>query len=100
MTLIVPGEELILDARSIDVSRGGMRVATSADVPAGHLVVLRFTLPQSERELLVRGRVVLSFYDNATESYAHGVAFTQYTPQDHDEISRFVTASSEAADAL
>ena len=88
-----------MDARSLDVSRGGMRVATSTDVPAGHLVVLRFTLPHGERELLVRGRVVLSFYDNAAESYAHGVAFTQYSPQDHEEISRFVTASSEATDA-
>ena len=97
MTLIVPGDELILDAHSIDISLGGMRVATSTDVPAGHLVVLRFTLPGGERELLVRGRVVLSFFDASTKRYAHGVAFTQYTPHDHEEISRFVSAF-EAAD--
>ncbi|MHB8146370.1 MAG: PilZ domain-containing protein [Vulcanimicrobiaceae bacterium] len=97
VTLIVPGDELILDAHSLDISLGGMRVSTSTDVPAGRLVVLRFTLPDGERELLVRGRVVLSFFDAARRSYAHGVAFTQYTPHDHEEISRFVTVF-EAAD--
>ena len=98
MTLIVPGDELIMAGTSVDIGRGGMRVRTPSDVPPGHLVVLRFTLPQGERELLVRGRVVLSFYDAAARSYTHGVAFTQYTPQDHEEIIRFVSAF-EAVDS-
>ena len=53
--------------------------------------MLRFVLPSNERELLVRAKIVLSFYDNASKTYAHGVAFTQYTTHDHDQIANFVT---------
>jgi hypothetical protein len=44
------------------------------------------------RELLVRGKIVLSFYDATTRCYAHGVAFTQYAQNDQDEIVAFVLA--------
>ncbi len=69
-----------------------MRVATSTDLPTGQPILLRFVLPGGEREMLVRARIVLSFYDAASTSYAHGIAFTQYTTQDHDEISAWVEA--------
>lgn len=73
-----------------------MRVATTTDLAAGQPVVLRFKLPTSERELLVRAKTVLSFYDNATKAFAHGIAFTQYTTHDHDAITSYV-AGAEAA---
>ncbi len=72
-----------------------MRVATSTDLPAGQPIVLRFVLPNKERELLVRARIVLSFFDAASKAYAHGIAFTQYTTQDHEEISTWVKPSEE-----
>ena len=53
--------------------------------------MLRFVLPDNERELLVRAKTVLSFFDNASKTYAHGIAFTQYTTHDHDQIANFVT---------
>ncbi len=53
--------------------------------------MLRFVLPNSERELLVRAKIVLSFFDNSSQMYAHGIAFTQYTTHDHDQIANFVT---------
>lgn len=89
--IIVPGHELILTGTAYDLSRGGMRVSTSTDLPAGQPIVLRFVLPDGERELLVRGKIVLSFYDASTKTYAHGIAFTQYTTHDHDQIAGFVT---------
>jgi hypothetical protein len=93
VTLIVPGHELILTGSAHDLSRGGMRVSTSTDLPAGQPIMLRFVLPKGERELLVRGKIVLSFFDASKKSYAHGIAFTQYTTQDHDQIASFVAGA-------
>ena len=95
VTLIVPGLELILPAESLDLGGGGMRVSTHADFAASQHVVLRFSLPDApDRQLLVRGRVVLSFYDATAKLYAHGVAFTQYSAQDGAEIARYVGSSA------
>ena len=97
VTIIVPGHELILQGNALDLSRGGMRVATTTDLAAGQSVVLRFKLPTAERELLVRAKTVLSFYDNTAKSFAHGIAFTQYTTHDHDAITNYVTAEEAAS---
>lgn len=93
-TVILPGHELILAGRAVDLSGGGMRVATATDLPSGQAIVLRFTLPGKDRELLVRGRIVLSFYDAASKQYAHGVAFTQYAPTDQEAIVDFIATKN------
>ena len=95
-TVILPGHELILSGKAVDLSGGGMRVATTTDLPSGQTIVLRFTLPGQERELLVRGRIVLSFYDASTRQYAHGVAFTQYGPNDQDAIAQYISRTKDA----
>ncbi|HTX57646.1 MAG TPA: PilZ domain-containing protein [Candidatus Acidoferrales bacterium] len=92
VTIIVPGHELVLSGGAIDLSRGGMRVTTTTDLPAGQPIVLRFTLPEQDREMLVRAKIALTFFDNASKRYTHGVAFTQYTSGDHEKISAFVTS--------
>lgn len=92
VTLIVPGHELVLAANAQDISTGGMRVASTTDLPPGQSIVLRFTLPESEREMLLRARIVLSYFDNASKSFSHGIAFTQYAQADHDAISAFVSS--------
>jgi c-di-GMP-binding flagellar brake protein YcgR len=89
-TVILPGYELVLSGTSLDVSRGGMRIATQTDLPPGQTIVLRFTLPGQESELLVRGRIVLSFFDASTRQFAHGVAFTQYSSHDQASIERYI----------
>lgn len=96
VTIIVPGGELVLNGTSVDLSRGGMRVATSTDLPAGQPIVLRFTLPGGDREMLVRAKIVLTFYEAASKSYAHGVAFTQYTSGDHEKIGAYVASLQPA----
>jgi c-di-GMP-binding flagellar brake protein YcgR len=98
VTIIVPGHELILGGAALDISRGGMRVATSTDLPAGQSIMLRFTLPQTTREMLVHAKIVLSFYDAGKTTYAHGIAFTQYTPGDQDRIAAFI-AGAESGQA-
>lgn len=91
VTIIVPGHELILTGTALDISRGGMRVATKTDLPAGQPIVLRFLLENGDRELLVRAKIVLSFYDAASKVFAHGIAFTQYTTHDHDQIAAYIS---------
>jgi c-di-GMP-binding flagellar brake protein YcgR len=91
VTLIVPGHELVLDGEALDVSRGGMRVATTTDLPAGQPIMLRFSLPNSNDELLVHAKVVLSFFDAAKRTYAHGIAFTQYKAGDQELLTHFMS---------
>jgi hypothetical protein len=98
VTIIVPGHELVLDGNALDISRGGIRVATNTDLPAGQSIMLRFTLPATDREMLVHAKIVLSFFDAAKKMYAHGIAFTQYTFGDQERIATFV-AGAEARTA-
>jgi c-di-GMP-binding flagellar brake protein YcgR len=90
VTIIVPGEELVLNGSSVDLSRGGMRITTMTDLPAGQPIVLRFALTEDARELLVRAKIALTFFDASSKRYAHGVAFTQYSSADHDAIASFI----------
>lgn len=74
----------------MDLSGGGMRVITKSDLSAGQNITLRFSLPKSDREMMVRGRVVLSFFDASRQQYAHGIAFTQIAAPDQSEIVEFI----------
>ncbi len=90
--VILPGQELVLTGEALDLSSGGMRVATGDDLPAGQVIVLRFTLPSVEREIVARGRIVLSFFDATAKRYAHGIAFTQIAPEDQALIEKALDA--------
>lgn len=90
--VILPGDELVIEASAIDVSAGGMRLAMGIDLPAARNVILRFTLPDELTERMVRARVVLSFYDAALMLFVHGLAFTQFAVDDRDAISAYVAA--------
>ena len=72
---------------AVDLSGGGLRVMTKRDLNAGQSVTLRFTLPESEHEMMVRGRVVLSFFDAGKQEFAHGIAFTQIAAVDQSAIA-------------
>ncbi len=87
----MPGHELILGGEALDVSRGGMRVATTTDLPMGQAIVMRFALPGSDHEMLVRAKIVLSFYDASSQTFMHGIAFTQYASSDYDLLAKFMT---------
>jgi len=86
----VAGSDAALEGNAVDLSGGGMRVITKSDLSAGQNITLRFSLPGSEREMMVRGRVVLSFFDASRQQYAHGVAFTQIAAPDQSEIVEFI----------
>lgn len=86
----VSGNGEVLEGSAVDLSGGGMRVITKSDLSAGQNITLRFSLPAGEREMMVRGRVVLSFFDASRQQYAHGVAFTQIAAPDQSEIVEFI----------
>jgi c-di-GMP-binding flagellar brake protein YcgR len=90
VTVIVPGGELVMYGSAVDLSGGGVRVITHNDLNAGQNVTLRFTLPESGHEMMVRGRVVLSFYDAGKQKFAHGIAFTQIAAADQSAIVEYI----------
>jgi Tfp pilus assembly protein PilZ len=98
VTVIVPGHELVLSGSALDLSGGGVRVATTSELPAGQVVMLRIRLTDKSDEMLLRGRVVLSFYDAASGRFAHGIAFTSYAQRDQDAILAFVEATGARPD--
>jgi c-di-GMP-binding flagellar brake protein YcgR len=81
--------------RSSDLGGGGIRLGTDEDLPLGSVLLLRFKLPGGEREMLARGRIVLSFYNAEDRRFFHGIAFTQIDPRDQEEIVRFTAGEIE-----
>lgn len=99
VTVIVPGAELVMYGGAVDLSGGGLRVITKNDLSAGQNVTLRFTLPDSGHEMMVRGRVVLSFFDAGKQQFAHGVAFTQIAAADQSAIVEYIHELQQRARA-
>ncbi|MBD5633948.1 MAG: PilZ domain-containing protein [Candidatus Eremiobacteraeota bacterium] len=77
---------------SSDLGAGGIRLATEEDLPLGAVLMLHFPLPHVEREMVVRGRIVLSFYNAEDKRFLHGIVFTQIDPRDQEEIGRYVSS--------
>jgi c-di-GMP-binding flagellar brake protein YcgR len=75
---------------SSDVGGGGLRLSTDEDLPLGDVLLLRFKLPICDREMVARGRIVLSFYSAEAKQFFHGMSFTHIDPRDQEEIVRFV----------
>ncbi|MDQ2909349.1 MAG: PilZ domain-containing protein [Candidatus Eremiobacteraeota bacterium] len=86
------GEEAAKSGQISDLGGGGVRLASDEDLPLGSVMLLRFALPDVGRELVARGRIVLSFYNAEDKRFFHGIAFTQIDPRDQEEIIRYVSA--------
>ena len=86
------GEDVTKVGDSNDLGGGGIRLKTADDIPFGAVLLMRFPLPVSGREVTARGRIVLSFYNAESKQFNHGVAFTQIDPKDQEEIVRYVAA--------
>jgi c-di-GMP-binding flagellar brake protein YcgR len=83
------GDEL-KRAEAIDLGGGGVRLATGEDLPLGTVLLLRFRIPNVDRDMVMRGRIVLSFYKANEQRFFHGIAFTQVDPADQTQIVRYV----------
>jgi c-di-GMP-binding flagellar brake protein YcgR len=91
VTYQVEGEEgSPHDGCARDLGGGGLRLETSDDLPQGTVLTMRFSVPSARREMMMRGRIVLSFFNASTKQYGHGIAFTQIAPDDQEIIVQFV----------
>ncbi|GAC1308449.1 MAG: hypothetical protein NVS2B3_17170 [Vulcanimicrobiaceae bacterium] len=86
------GDDVAKVGYSSDLGGGGVRLATDEDLPLGSVLMLRFPLPAAERQVVVRGRIVLSFYNAEDKRFMHGIAFTSIDPRDQEEIVRYVAS--------
>ena len=77
-------------AELINLGGGGGRFSSTEDLQRGELVTVHFSLPTVKHEIIVRAKVVLSFYEAARASFAHGFAFTQIAVDDQKSIVAFV----------
>jgi len=77
---------------SSDLGGGGIRMATDEDLPLGAVLMLHFPLPGLDREVVAKGRIVLSFFNAEEKRFLHGIAFTQIDPRDQDEIVKYVSS--------
>lgn len=84
------GNDAVIEGSAADLSGGGMRVFTKSDLSAGQNITMRFALPETGRDMMVRGRVVLSFFDAGRQQFAHGIAFTQIAAPDQSEIVEYI----------
>ena len=87
---VVDGTDQAKAGETTDLGGGGIRLATHDDLPLGAVLMVSFKLPGTEREVVARGRIVLSFYDAEAKRFFHGIAFTQISPQDQEEIISWV----------
>jgi c-di-GMP-binding flagellar brake protein YcgR len=92
VTYVKEGSDETKAGRLADLGGGGIRLASDEDLPLGAVLLLRFEVPSGSRELVARGRIVLSFYDAEAQQFFHGIAFTQIDPRDQDVIVTFVNA--------
>ncbi len=85
------GETTVHIGDSSDLGGGGIRLSTSEDLPLGCVLLLRFRIPTVDKEIVARGRIVLSFYNAENKQFFHGVAFTQIDPRDQEAIVAHVS---------
>jgi len=89
------GETNMKVGSSSDLGGGGIRLATDEDLPLGAVLVLHFPVPGVEREMMAKGRIVLSFYNAEDKRFLHGIAFTQIDPRDQEAIVSYVADEIE-----
>lgn len=86
------GEETAKIGQSSDLGGGGIRLATEEDLPLGTVLTIRFPFPADSREVVARGRIVLSYYNSESKQYFHGIAFTHIDPRDQESILQYVAS--------
>jgi len=100
VSYVVDGMEDRKTAHASDLGGGGVRLSTDEDLALGTILLLRFHASANGREVVARGRIVLSFFNADAKRYFHGIAFTQIDPRDQEEIIRFIASEIDRTDPL
>lgn len=90
VSAIIVGETEAQTARAHDLSGAGIRISMPRSLDRGQAVELRFHLPHAKNEVMARGLVVLSFFEGSSDTYHHGIAFTQIGQADQEAIVHYI----------
>lgn len=82
ITLFLDGHRNNFRGEASDISRGGMRLFLTRELPAGTSVVLEFLIPYNTPEFVVRGVI------RNRHGFNHGVEFLNPTPYQQQMIER------------
>lgn len=79
-------------AYSLDISGGGMLLATEEELPVGQVLLLEFSLPLREgaKKMELKGRVVRSFRDEDSGKPRVALQFEEITRAQQDLIVRYI----------
>ena len=82
VTVILEGERHSFRGQASDISRGGMRLFLTRELPFGSSLQLEFVIPYNTAELILRGVV------RNRDGFTHGVQFLNPTDQQQQMIER------------
>ncbi len=94
----IVGDGRSQNVSAIDLSGSGVRISSVERLGPGTQIELQSRLPKTKRVILCRGQVIMSFFDDKTNQYSHGVAFTYVSQSDQEAIVAFVQDTLGALD--
>lgn len=80
--LLVDGQRTRFHSQACDISRGGLSLFMTREIPIGVSVQLDFLLPYSSTPLLLRGVV------RTRSGFNHGIEFVEPTDEQQEIIER------------
>ncbi len=94
----IVGDGRSQNVSAMNLSGSGVRISSVERLGPGTQIELQSRLPGSKRVILCRGQVIMSFFDDKTNEYSHGVAFTYIPQSDQEAIVAFVQKILRAPD--
>lgn len=82
ITVFIDGQRSNFRGEASDISRGGMRLFLTRELPFGTSVILEFLIPYNTQEFIVRGVI------RNRVGFTHGVEFLNPTPDQQQMIER------------
>jgi c-di-GMP-binding flagellar brake protein YcgR len=82
VTVVLEGQRHSFRGQTSDISRGGMRLFLTRELPFGTSLTLEFLMPYNTMQLVVRGVI------RNRDGFTHGVEFLNPTDQQQQLIER------------
>ena len=82
VTVFFDGQRSSFRGQASDISRGGMRLFLTRELPFGASLTLEFLIPYNTTEFILRGVV------RNRDGFTHGVEFLNPTPHQQQMIER------------
>lgn len=82
VTIFLDGQRSSFRGQASDISRGGMRLFLTRELPFGTSLTLEFLIPYQTAEFIIRGVV------RNRDGFTHGVEFLNLTPHQQQMLER------------